>query len=383
MLSAVLACLLLTAAHARMLVSDSLPTTFCRLVGKPAPSFREAVRMETATLADELSALAADEMLVRTLVAGINGGADTFTVTRADPQAGENIPLGKEGVGMVVALGEEAADSGFALGQRVAFIGAGFSEYVRVKKRLAYAVDADGDAAEQVALRVSGHTAAIALGYTSPVRSGEVCVVTACCGATGSFAAQIAKAAGATVIGTVSSAAKAAVAKDVLGVDRAVVYKEEDLSSVLQAEFPEGIDVAYEGVGGPLLGAICANLKPTGRVLVVGSISQYPHNEEKPDHGIAGLGDIMDDVFRPGKTLELPSGRGQLIGNVWGDSFSAGVLPEYRDRLYADHAAGRIVALVDQSGDFRGLGQAAAAVEHMLSGQSTGKVVLRVAADAF
>ena len=51
--------------------------------------------------------------------------------------------------------------------------------------------------AGQVALRVSGHTAAIALGYTAPVKEGDVVVVTACCGATGSFAVQLAKAAGA------------------------------------------------------------------------------------------------------------------------------------------------------------------------------------------
>ena len=46
-----------------------------------------------------------------------------------------------------------------------------------------------------------------------------------------------------------------------------------------------------------MLGAICDNLKPDGQVLIVGSISQYPHNEHKPDHDVKGVGDIMDDVF--------------------------------------------------------------------------------------
>ena len=45
-----------------------------------------------------------------------------------------------------------------------------------------------------------------------------------------------------------------------LGVDRVVQYRMEDLGSVLRDEYPSGIDLAYEGVGGPLLGAICANL---------------------------------------------------------------------------------------------------------------------------
>ena len=358
-----------------------LPETFSRLLGTPAPSFREAARIVALTTADEVASLGEDELLIRVLVAGVNGGADTFTVTRAadaDADAdADAIPMGKEGVGVVVAVGNTAADGGFKPGQRVAFIGVGYTEYTRVAMRLAYAVDAEADAAEQSALRVSGHTAAIALGHTSPVREGDVVVVTACCGATGSFAAQMAKAAGAIVVGTVGSDAKAEVAREVLKVDRVVQYHKEDLGEVLKAEFPTGVDLAYEGVGGPLLGAICANLKPDGKVLVVGSISQYPHNAEKAAHGVEGLGDIMDDVFRPGKTVELPNG-GKLIGNVWGDSFSSGVLPAYRDRIYADHAAGKLVSLVDKSLAFRGVAQVVDAVDHMLSGRNMGKVVVHV-----
>jgi NADPH:quinone reductase-like Zn-dependent oxidoreductase len=148
------------------------------------------------------------QVLIRTLVAGINGGADTFTLTNAAADA-HDIPLGKEGVGVVVAVGAQAAAAGFAPGQRVTFIGAGFREYTRVRARLCHAVDPAFEATEQVALRVSGHTAAVALGYTRPILAGDVVVVTACCGATGSFAVQIAKAAGAITIGTVGSEDKA------------------------------------------------------------------------------------------------------------------------------------------------------------------------------
>ena len=106
-------------------------------------------------------------------------------------------------------------------------------------------------------------------------------------------------------------------------------------------------------------------------------VSQYPHNDEKPEHGIEGVGDIMDEVFRPGKTVDVPSG-GQLIGNVWGDAFQTGVLPQYRDRLYEQHSRGELVALVDHGSTFRGVGEAPDAVEHMLSGKSIGKVVVHV-----
>ena len=63
---------------------------------------------------------------------------------------------------------------------------------------------------------------------------------------------QEAVARGATVVGTVGSDAKAAAAR-ALGVSRVVNYKAEKLGAVLAAEFPEGVAVAYEGVGGALL----------------------------------------------------------------------------------------------------------------------------------
>ena len=47
---------------------------------------------------------------------------------------------------------------------------------------------------------------------------------------------------------------------------------------MLAEEYPQRIDVAYEGVGGPLRDAVVDNLAPGGRLLAVGYISEYPHN---------------------------------------------------------------------------------------------------------
>ena len=70
------------------------------------------------------------------------------------------------------------------------------------------------------------------------------------------------------MVGTVGSEAKAAVASEVLGVQRVVRYKEESLEDVLEAEFSGKVNVAYEGVGGPLLGAVCKQLAPGGQVWI-------------------------------------------------------------------------------------------------------------------
>ena len=438
--------------------SAFLPPTYRRLLGSPAASFREGATLAELPMAAMLGENLGDaEIVIKVLVSGVNGGADTFRVTNAEAGAAD-FPLGSEGAGMVVACGSGVAANGtFVPGQRVCFLGGGYSEYVKLPVAMCFAapppppppktslqpeqptigatdetgggggaaaawlVREEVDPAELVALRISGLTAAVALGRTREVQSSDVVVVTACCGATGSFAVQVlpplpsgaytplrrcscpslspfavqeAAARGATVVGTVGSDEKAAAAK-ALGVTRVVNYKTEDLGEVLRAEFGArgGVDVAYEGVGGPLLKNIVDNLAEDGAVLMVGSISQYPHNgDDVPAHGIEGLPPSME-VFRAGETVPLPSGGGRtIIGNVWGDAFRSveadgtRTLTAVREELYARHAAGELVALVDDARPgaprFESVGAAVDAVEHMLSGRNVGKVVVRVAWDA-
>lgn len=96
----------------------------------------------------------------------------------------------------------------------------------------------------------------------------------AAAGATGSFAVQLAKQAGCHVIGTCSSDDKAAMLKG-LGCDRPVNYKKEDLFKVLREEYPKGVDVVYEGVGGKMFDVALNNLAVKGRLVVIGFISGY------------------------------------------------------------------------------------------------------------
>ena len=202
---------------------------------------------------------------------------------------------------------------------------------------------------ELAALRISGLTALVSLERTCPVQKGDVVLVTACCGGTGHFAVQIAKNAGATVIGTVGSTQKVQVAKDLGCIDRIVDLSRESLDDVLKSEYPQGIDICYEGVGGKLLKAAHDNMANGGRILVVGSISQYPHNIEKDAHGIEDVPeDIMKEVFRAGPgagaTLDLQRENCKLIGNVWGDAFTSGEIGDYNDRLYELYGDGKIAA---------------------------------------
>lgn len=121
---------------------------------------------------------------------------------------------------------------------------------------------------------MSGQTAAIALNEQGRVQPKETVLITAAAGAAGIIAVQWAKLKGAHVIGTCSSPDKCKVLSE-LGCDRVINYNAEDVDKVLKSEYPKGIDVVFESVGGKMF-QICVNhLAVRGRLIVIGSISTY------------------------------------------------------------------------------------------------------------
>lgn len=106
------------------------------------------------------------------------------------------------------------------------------------------------------------------------LRKGETVLITAAAGGAGQFAVQLAKLAGCHVIATVGSEDKARLIRS-LGADRAVNYRTEDLKAVLRTEYPRGVDVVWESVGGEWFGTCLNALAQKGRLIVIGAMSQY------------------------------------------------------------------------------------------------------------
>lgn len=123
-------------------------------------------------------------------------------------------------------------------------------------------------------LIVSGLTASLSLEHVGRMTSGETVLVTAAAGATGSFAVQLAKLNKNHVIGTCSSDEKVEFLKNI-GCDRVVNYRSEDLNKVLKKEYPKGVDLVYECVGGEMYETCVQNLALKGRIIVIGMISGY------------------------------------------------------------------------------------------------------------
>ena len=124
-------------------------------------------------------------------------------------------------------------------------------------------------------LGMTGYTGFFGMSDIGRPKKGEVVVVSAASGAVGSIAAQVAKAAGARVIGIAGGPDKCAYLKGELGLDHAIDYKNCDVGVALRQACPDEIDLYFDNVGGDTLEAVLGLMKYQGRIVVCGAISQY------------------------------------------------------------------------------------------------------------
>merc|ERR1712232_616125 len=129
----------------------------------------------------------------------------------------------------------------------------------------------------------SGITAYAGIFYVcKQPRKGEVVVVTGAAGAVGSVAAQLAKSTGARVVGVAGGEVKRQYLLTNLGLDDVIDYKaDEPLQNQIEKCCPDGVDFIYDNVGGTILDALLNKIKPAGRVIICGAISQYSGNLNK------------------------------------------------------------------------------------------------------
>jgi len=134
-------------------------------------------------------------------------------------------------------------------------------------------------------LGLVGPTAYFGLLDIGQPKPGETLVVSAAAGGVGQIVGQIGKIKGCRVIGIAGGAAKCRYIVDDLGFDAAIDYKAEDVGAALDRLAPDGIDINFEQVGGPIMQAVVERMKLFGRIPLCGLISGY--NDLTP-HEIPG-----------------------------------------------------------------------------------------------
>ncbi len=211
------------------------------------------------------------QALVKIAAAGVNF-IDIYHRTglyKVDPP----ITLGMEAAGVVEAVGDGVSE--VAPGDRVAYAmsrGA-YAEYAVVPAWMLVKLPPALDFNSAAAVMLQGMTAHYLVYSTYPLKEGESCVIHAAAGGVGLLLVQMAKMRGARVFGTVSTEAKAELARQA-GADQVIVYTKQDFLEVVRsATNGRGVDVVYDSVGAATWEKSLDCLRPRGMMVSYGNAS--------------------------------------------------------------------------------------------------------------
>jgi NADPH2:quinone reductase len=185
------------------------------------------------------------------------------------------VPIGLEGAGTVEALGDGAA--GVKVGDRVAWSGVpgSYADHVVAPVDRLLPVPAGVAMETAAAIPLQGMTAHYLTRTVFPLGAGHTVLLHAAAGGVGLLLIQLAKLAGAQVIGTVSTDAKATLAKGA-GADHIVNYTTADFAAeVARLTGGRGVDVVYDSVGKTTFDGSLASLAPRGMLVLFGQSSGH------------------------------------------------------------------------------------------------------------
>ncbi|SNY37194.1 quinone oxidoreductase family protein [Paractinoplanes atraurantiacus] len=256
----------------------------------------------------------AGEVLLRVQAVGVQGGDLLHRQVSPFPSA-PHIG-GYQAAGTIAAVGEGVTS--VREGQRaVAFMMAGsHAELAAVPLHNVYVVPDDMDPRIAAGIPVEFGTADDCLFEFGRLRAGETVLIQAAAGGVGLAAVQLAKAAGATVIGTASSDEKLARLAD-YGLDHAINYKDQDVvERVRDLTGGRGVDLVVDPVGGRTLEGSINALAYRGRISWVGQASRDTYS---PQLGpLMGKSASLNGVYFGAEMSHYPARTRALIEKLIG-----------------------------------------------------------------
>ncbi|KAL7694331.1 putative GroES-like superfamily, polyketide synthase, enoylreductase domain-containing protein [Plasmopara halstedii] len=325
---------------------------------KLSTNFREC----TAIVAFTIPELKQGEVLMQTKYCGVNASDINYTNGIYLPGVLPPFDCGFEALGIVLEVGPGV--SRLKKGDAVVFTSYGaFSEHIVAKERSLVKVPVA--IPEVLPITLCGLTASIALEHVGEMKHGETVLVTAAAGATGQFAVQLAKLAGNHVIGTCSSPEKVEYLHSI-GCDRPINYRSENVFHVLKNEYPRGVDLVFESVGGEMFQTCVDNIARKGRIIVIGAIAGYQDSSSwkqkltKPEMPL------------PSKLLARSA---SVRGFLYNDYLRE--IHTHTKKLTTLVQRGVLKAGVDPS-NFCGLEDIPNAIDHMYECKNIGKIIVDI-----
>ena len=181
--------------------------------------------------------------------------------------------LGQEGAGVVESVGPEVSE--VKPGDRVAWAGplGSYASHQAIPAARLVPVPAKVDLKSAAAAMLQGMTAHYLTTDTFPLRPGHSCLIHAAAGGVGQLFCQLARRAGAQVIGTASGAEKAQLAK-AAGAHEVIDYRTQDFEAeVKRLTGGAGVHVVYDSVGKDTWEKSLRSLRPRGMLVIFGGSS--------------------------------------------------------------------------------------------------------------
>ena len=181
--------------------------------------------------------------------------------------------LGLEAGGTVTAVGPNVTE--VKVGDKVAYTGVAgaYAQYAAVPAQRLVVLPAGVSTKQGAAAMLQGMTAHYLACSTYPLKRGDTCLVHAAAGGVGLLLCQIAKMRGARVIGTVSTEAKAKLAREA-GADEVILYTTQDFEAeVKRLTSGRGVQVVYDSVGKTTFEKGLSCLAPRGLMALYGQSS--------------------------------------------------------------------------------------------------------------
>ena len=226
----------------------------------------------------DVRALDEGEALVKNLYVSLDAGFRKWM----DEGSGDNVlpamPLNKPVMGLVLGKIIESRNPACEVGSLVMARLAWEAYSILTEGDWHVVLEDDGKHPLSYHLGVLGDTGMSAyFGLTDigKPKSGETVLVSAAGGAVGSIAGQIAQIKGARTVGFAGSDDKCRRLERELGYDVGVNYKDESVADRLADAAPNGIDVYFDNVGGPLLEIVLEQINEGARIPFCGSVATY------------------------------------------------------------------------------------------------------------
>ena len=255
------------------------------------------------------------DVLLRTLYLSLDPYMRNL-MDEVGPGYAPRVELGEAMVGATVSRVVASRNRDFKEGDLV-LAGAGWQDYaVSDGSDLTALGEMEHPSHALSGLGMPGFTAHVGLLDIGQPRKADTVVVAAATGAVGSIVGQLARHAGARVVGIAGGAAKCAHAVDVLGFDACIDRHDPQMPAKLAAACPRGIDVYFENVGGAVLRAVLPLLNIGARVPVCGFIAHY--NEGPAAAGENHLPALLATVLQ--KRVRM---QGFIILDHYGERYEA------------------------------------------------------------